>query len=41
MYLRYADTTGSALPVNVDFFGKTLLGQTSITGFEHTLGGSL
>jgi len=41
VYLRYGDTTQSTLPVNVDFFGKTLLGQTSISGFDHTLQGSL
>jgi len=35
--LRYKDSTGRNLPEKLDFFGKTLLGQTSICGFEETL----
>lgn len=35
--LRYKDTTSKVLPEKVDFFGKALLGQTSICGFEDTL----
>ena len=35
--LRYKDSTGRNLPEKLDFFGKTLLGQTSISGFEETL----
>ncbi len=39
--LKYTGVTGKPLPVNLDFFGKTLLGQTSISGFEDALNGSL
>jgi len=38
--LRYRETTSKPLPEKVDFFGKTLLGQTSISGFEETLNNS-
>ena len=38
--LRYKETTLKPLPEKVDFFGKTLLGQTSISGFEETLNNS-
>lgn len=39
--LKYKDVTGRSLPSNVDFFGKTLAGQTSIAPFEEALSGSL
>ena len=39
--LKYQDVTGRPLPSNVDFFGKTLAGQTSIAPFEEALNGSL
>ena len=38
--LRYKETTSKPLPEKIDFFGKTLLGQTSISGFEETLNNS-
>lgn len=38
--LRYRETTSKPLPEKVDFFGMTLLGQTSISGFEETLNNS-
>lgn len=38
--LRYKETTSKPLPEKIDFFGKTLLGQTSISGFEDTLNNS-
>jgi hypothetical protein len=38
--LRYKETTSNPLPEKIDFFGKTLLGQTSISGFEDTLNNS-
>ena len=34
---RYQSITQKNLPEHVDFFGKTLLGQTSIKGFQDTL----
>lgn len=39
--MKYGSITGQPLPANVDFFGKTLLGQTSIAGFDVALEGSL
>lgn len=34
---RYKEVTGKDLPENVDFFGKSLLGLTSIQGFRDTV----
>eukprot|EP01039_Chlorochromonas_danica_P009992 gene9992-11050_t len=41
VYQRYKDVTARALPESVDFFGKTLLGLTSITPFPDTLNSSV
>ena len=41
VYERYKDVTSKQLPDTVDFFGKTLLGLTSITSFQDTLNNSL
>jgi hypothetical protein len=41
VYQRYKDVTARALPENVDYFGKTLLGLTSISAFPDTLNSSL
>jgi hypothetical protein len=38
---RYDQTTGRVLPPTVDFFGKALLGMTSIRSFPETLDMSL
>jgi hypothetical protein len=38
---RYKEVTGKDLPENVDFFGKSLLGLTSIRGFGFTLAETL
>lgn len=40
VYQRYQNATNSALPENVDFFGKLLLGWTSIKAFPDTLSSS-
>lgn len=37
VYQRYKEVTGRNLPDNVDFFGRTLLGLTTISGFSDTL----
>ena len=37
VYSKYHDVTGKNLPTNVSFFGSSLLGLTSITGFNDTL----
>ncbi len=34
---RYNQLTQNSLPPDVDFFGKCLLGETSISGFVDTL----
>eukprot|EP01041_Mallomonas_annulata_P008533 gene8533-17600_t len=34
---RYTSTTGRPLPPDIDYFGMSLLGKTSITGFQETL----
>lgn len=34
---RYTSTTGQPLPPDVEFFGMSLLGKTSISGFQDTL----
>jgi hypothetical protein len=39
--MKYTATTGHRLPSNVDYFGQTLLGQTSLGGFDVALEGSL
>lgn len=41
VYQKYEGVTGRQLPSNVDFFGRTLAGQTSIAPFEEALSGSL
>ncbi len=41
VYQRYKDLTGNNVPDTVDFFGRTLLGQTTISGFSDTLNHSL
>lgn len=41
VYQRYQSVTTNSLPESVDFFGKTLLGLTSITPFYETLNSSL
>jgi hypothetical protein len=38
---RYEPSMRKPLPANVDFFGKSLLGLTSISGFSDTLSGAL
>jgi len=38
---RYSEVTGKPLLDNVDYFGKTLIGQTSISGFQSTVENSL
>lgn len=37
VYQRYKDVTTRNLPDTVDFFGRTLLGLTTISGFQDTL----
>jgi vacuolar-type H+-ATPase subunit I/STV1 len=37
VYQRYKDVTQKSLPDTVDFFGRTLLGLTTISGFQDTL----
>jgi hypothetical protein len=41
VYQRYKDVTGNNLPDTVDFFGRTLLGLTTISRFQDTLNHSL
>ena len=41
VHARYELKTGKPLPVTVDFFGKALLGMTSIRPFPDTLDASL
>jgi len=41
VYARYRTITGDLLPEYVDFFGKTLLGETSVKKFQDTVLGSL
>ena len=41
VHARYELKTGKQLPVTVDFFGKALLGMTSIRSFPDTLDASL
>eukprot|EP01031_Cornospumella_fuschlensis_P046368 gene46368-56779_t len=40
VYERYKSVTGQSLPENVDFFGKSLLGLTSIGAFNDSLSNS-
>lgn len=37
VYTSYSRVTGNPLPQNLDYFGKTLLGLTSVAGFAQTL----
>jgi len=37
VYSQYKEKTGKDLPENVDYFGKSLLGLTSILGFRETV----
>lgn len=37
VYTSYSRVTGAPLPQNLDYFGKTLLGLTSVAGFAQTL----
>lgn len=41
VYERYENVTSNPLPDNVSYFGKTLLGLTSISSFQETVNNSL